>query len=118
MKVTLHFRKGLVEKVMSNVWQSLSIFLSAKQKKILLVGVLLLHIFSASFSQKEPVFLSGYDSCQRSPRQIQTRLGIQALSSSAQVRLAYVIPSNRTAQPDESVIADVVLCVVERLSNR
>ncbi len=102
MKVTLYFRKGLAEKVMINVWQSWSITLSAVKtsKKIFLIGFLFSHIFFVSYAQKPTVLLLQGDSCQRTPQQIQTRLSLQAVSSSAMIRLAYVIPSNRTAQPD------------------
>ncbi|WP_276372159.1 T9SS type A sorting domain-containing protein [Chryseolinea sp. H1M3-3] len=102
MKVTLHFPKGLVQKLMSNAWQSWSITLSAMKasQKIWLVGFLFSLIFFASYAQKSTALLPKGDSCLRSPQPTSIRLGQRAASSSAQIRLAYVIPSNRTAQPD------------------
>ncbi len=102
MKVTLSFRKGLVEKAVRNVLRPPPVILSANQKKILLIAVLLSPIFhSPSFSQEATVFLSRYDSCHILPPPQRTALRMEALSvSSPLIRVAYVIPSNRTAQPD------------------
>lgn len=102
MKVTLFFRKGLVEKAVRNVLRPPPVIQSANQRKMLLIAVLLSHIFcSASFSQETTVFLSRYDSCHIPPPSQKTALRMEALSiSSPQVRVAYVIPSNRTEQPN------------------
>ena len=99
MKATLSFLQSLIEKALSNVWQPLPIILSATQKKMLLLSILLTNVLFSSFAQKTTVLLSTYDSCHVQPPQ-QTRFAIEALSvGSPMVRVAYVIPSNRTPQP-------------------
>lgn len=99
MKGPLSFRKSLIAKALSNVWQRLPVTLSTTQKKMLLTGILLTNVLLSSFCQKTSVFLSSYDSCHvRPPRQ--TSFAIRAVGMAPMVRVAYVIPSNRTAQSD------------------
>ena len=101
MKVTFNFKKnGLVENLLKG-WQLLSIIGSATQKKMLLRGILLSHLFfSASFSQDRGVFLTRYDSCHVRDSQEMTTTKKALIGSSPLIRVAYVIPSNRTAQPN------------------
>lgn len=96
MKVTFYFTKGLQKAFVRNRPASFS----AVSKKVLLIGILATSLFcSTSVAQKQTGLLSRYDSCRREARP--NVFGIQALTaSSPMVRLAYVIPSNRTAQPD------------------
>ena len=73
----------------------------ALQKKMLLTGILLTHVLIASFSQKPSVLLSTGGSCPvQPPQQQQTAFAIQAVGMAPMVRVAYVIPSNRTPQPN------------------
>jgi hypothetical protein len=85
--------KSLFEKALGKVCRV------ALQKKILLTGILLTNVLIASFSQKESVLLSTYDSCHVQPPQ-QTAFALKAAGAGPRLRVAYVIPSNRTAQPD------------------
>jgi hypothetical protein len=71
------------------------------QKKMLLTVILLTHVLIASFSQKPSVLLSTGDSCPvQPPKEQQTSFGIEAIGAGPIVRVAYVIPSNRTPQPN------------------
>ena len=100
MKTTLSFRNGLIAKVLLNVWQERPINLSATQKKMLLLSIFLTNVLITSFAQKTTGLLSTYDSCHVQPPQ-QTAFALEALSvGSPMVRVAYVIPSNRTPQPN------------------
>ena len=70
-------------------------------KKMLLTGILLTHVLMASFSQKPSVLFSTGGSCPvQPPQQQQTAFAIQAVGMAPMVRVAYVIPSNRTPQPN------------------
>jgi hypothetical protein len=71
----------------------------ALQKKMLLTVILLTNVLIASFSQKTTVLLSSYDSCHVRPPH-QTAFALRVASAGAMLRVAYVIPSNRIAQPD------------------
>ena len=99
MKATPLFGNGLSGKAISNVCQPRSVAPPAPQKKMLLIAVLLSHIFVTAFPQQPNVFLSIYDSCHVRPPQ-QTTFAVKAVGVAPMVRVAYVIPSNRTAQPD------------------
>src|SRR5688572_20469688 len=69
-------------------------------KKMLLTGILLTNVLIASFSQRTSVLLSSYDSCHVQPPQQQTSFALKAAGLAPMLRVAYVIPSNRTPQPD------------------
>ena len=102
MKTRFWFTKCLDEMATSEGWQRVLTILSRMkaQKKMLLIGVLLFPIFTASFSQETTVLLSQYDSCHvQPPEQAIEPFAIEAVTSPL-VRVAYVIPSNRTPQPD------------------
>ncbi len=99
MKATLSFLQSLIEKTLSNVWQQLPIILPATQKKMLLISILLTNVLICSFAQKTTGLLSIYDSCHVRPPQ-QTTFAIKAVGMTPMVRVAYVIPSNRTPQPN------------------
>ena len=71
------------------------------QKKMLLTAILLTNALIGSFAQKSSGLLSIYDSCHvQPPQQQQTSFAIQAVGMAPMVRVAYVIPSNRTPQPN------------------
>ncbi len=93
MNPTIHTRMSLFEIAFGHACRL------APLKKILLTGILLTHVVFASFSQKSSVFLSSSDSCQVRPPQ-QTSFVRRAASAGAMLRVAYVIPSNRTPQPN------------------
>ncbi len=101
MKTTLSLRKGLVKKARCNAWHVLPAILSVvKKQKMLLIGFFLSHIFLSSFAQETTVFFSGYDSCHiHAPQQFPFALRAVSVGSPV-VRVAYVIPSNRAAQPN------------------
>ena len=93
MKRTLCFMKRLFYKAVICLWSNAT-------RKMLLIGILLSQILFASFAQQRNVLLSRFDSCHVHPPQ-QTPFAIQARSVGApMVRVAYVIPSNRTPQPN------------------
>lgn len=93
MNPTIHSRKNFFDNAFGNACRL------ALQKKMLLTGILLTNVLIASFSQKSSVLLSSYDSCHvRPPRQ--TAFAIKAAGAGPMLRVAYVIPSNRTAQPN------------------
>src|SRR5688572_14192775 len=95
MNATLHARKGLFEKAFGYACRL------ALQKKVLLTVILLTNVLIASFSQRSSGLLSSYDSCHvQPPQQQQTSFAIQAVGMAPMVRVAYVIPSNRTPQPN------------------
>ena len=94
MNATLHARKRLFEKAFGYACRL------ALQKKLLLTAIFLTNVLIASFSQRTSVLLSSYDSCQVKPPQQQTALALKAAGVSPMLRVAYVIPSNRTPQPD------------------
>ena len=95
MNATLHARKGLFDKAFDYACRL------ALLKKMLLTGILLTHVLMASFSQKPSVLLSTGGSCPvQPPQQQQTAFAIQAVGMAPMVRVAYVIPSNRTPQPN------------------
>jgi len=72
----------------------------ALQKKMLLTVILLTNVLIASFAQKAPGLLSLYDSCHVQPPQQQTAFTLKAVGVGPMLRVAYVIPSNRTPQPN------------------
>ena len=72
----------------------------ALQKKLLLTCFLLTNVLIVSFSQKASVFLSSYDSCHVRPAQQTAAFSLKAAVTAPMLRVAYVIPSNRTPQPD------------------
>ena len=91
----IYARKSLFEKAFGYACRL------ALQKKMLLTGILLTNVLIASFSQKSSVFLSSYDSCHVRPPQQTDRLCHKSRRQlGPMLRVAYVIPSNRTAQPD------------------
>lgn len=103
MKPTPFFRQGLAKKV--SAWQPTLIALPPGriQKKLLLTGVLLLHVFFSSFSQEKNFLLTIYDSCHvRAPRKTIIPFAVAAVGAPL-VRVAYIIPSNRTPQPNAEV---------------
>ncbi len=73
----------------------------ALEKKMLLTVILLTNVLIASFSQRTSVLLSTGNSCPvQPPQQQQTAFALQAVGVAPMVRVAYVIPSNRTPQPN------------------
>ncbi|HYI78152.1 MAG TPA: T9SS type A sorting domain-containing protein [Chryseolinea sp.] len=102
MKASHRFTKGPLDRAISNEQKSPFIPSSMKTKmKMLLPIIVLSHLFfSASFSQDRHVFLTKYDSCQvRTSQEMFTTKEAFSVGSPL-VRVAYVIPSNRTAQPN------------------
>ncbi|HEX6893322.1 MAG TPA: PKD domain-containing protein, partial [Chryseolinea sp.] len=93
MNPIIHTRKRIFKSAFGNVCRFVL------QKKMLLTGILLTNVLIASFSQKSSVLLSSYDSCHIQPPQ-QTAFAIKAAVTSPMLRVAYVIPSNRTPQPN------------------
>ena len=96
MKPTLYSMKRLLYKAMIYVSPVMLINLSGK---MLVTAILLSHVSLASFAQQKNVLLSRYDSCHVQVPQ-QTGFAIQAAGVAPMVRVAYVIPSNRTPQPN------------------
>lgn len=72
---------------------------TARKKIVLLVAILTPIFLQESFAQKMPVFLSQNDSCIVHPSPT-ISFARRATSENALVRVAYLIPSNRTPQPD------------------
>lgn len=107
MKATLSFRKDFVEKAFRNARHAMPVLsVMRTRRKMLLMSILISHIFiQSAFSQKTTTFLSKYDSCHvHVPAQ--APLAIEAVSAGApRVRVAYVIPSNRS--PQSNGVADL-----------
>lgn len=102
MKSTFSLWSSPARKAASAIGQSVPIVLSVVKFKTQLTGLLLCIIFfSSSFAQDRTVFLSNFDSC-RVHAPVQPPGGLEALSlvGSPIVRVAYVIPSNRSEQPN------------------
>jgi hypothetical protein len=100
MKATLFFSYHLAEKARNNLSQTE--ISSARMPRIaLLIVVLMFHVVFVSFSQERTNFLSRFDSCHMYVPRVTSSPAIKALTvGSPIVRVAYIIPSNRTAQPD------------------
>src|SRR5215204_5661127 len=92
--ITLSAKKRLFEKVLGYARRL------ALLKRMMLTGILLTNLLIAAFSQKASVLLSSYDSCHVQPPQQQTAFALKAAGASPMLRVAYVIPSNRTPQPN------------------
>jgi hypothetical protein len=100
MKATVSLRQSSIEKAPHTVGQPLPIVWSAIQKKMVLVCILLTNVLITSVAQKTTGLLSIYDSCHVHPLQ-QTRRAAKSLRVGSPIlRVAYVIPSNRTPQPN------------------
>jgi hypothetical protein len=102
MKALPSFRKSdRNDKVTVNVLPDVPGIVSFLRRKRILITILLSTIFHlSSLAQERKVLLSRFDSCHVSvPEHL--RPGVQSLSvASPMVRVAYVIPSNRTPQPN------------------
>jgi hypothetical protein len=94
--LSIYARKSLFEKAFGYACRI------ALEKKMLLTVILLTNVLIVSFSQKTSVLLSSYDSCHvRAPQQTAFALkAARVAGAGPMLRVAYVIPSNRTAQPD------------------
>ena len=93
MKNTFRFEKSLFDKAFYHLCQ---LFLL---KKLLLTAMLVSFVVAASAQQKARL-LSRYDSCHVQPPEQHEQFSLQATGTAPMVRVAYVIPSNRSAQPN------------------
>ncbi len=94
MYTHIYTRKGLFEKGFGYLSRL------ALQKTMLLTVILLTNVLIVSFSQKASVLLSTYDSCHVQPPPQQPTVALRVAGGNPMLRVAYVIPSNRTPQPD------------------
>lgn len=104
MKTTLSPGKRLLVQAFLNeqLMQPLILRALKIRRKALLMGVFVsIVLWSPSFSQEATTLLSRYDSCHvHPPQEMKPQAGLRTATSNALVRLAYVIPSNRTPQPN------------------
>src|SRR5690606_27190989 len=95
MNAKLHFEKSFSFEKTRHCFRR-----PALPKKLILSSLFSIALFSFSVAQTTQHLLSIYDSCQVHAPRLQSLFNLKSSGASPRVRVAYVIPSNRTAQPD------------------